>query len=76
MLPFSFIFTAKMKSFGLSGIYYSLKIGLRFFPDVVSGMMLIPSWEHTGPMLSSRILLSASGKANLTENDGTSLMLP
>lgn len=79
MLPFSIIFTTEMKSFGLWSIYYSLKTGHVHTDSSLmwlSGMMSVLSLAHTGPLLYSRILLSASGKANLTENDGTILMLP
>lgn len=57
-------FAGETKSFGLSGIYCSLKTGRahRFFPNVVSATMLMLSLAHTGAMLSSRIPLSGPGK--------------
>lgn len=71
-------FAGETKSFGLSGIYCSLKIGRAhsFFPNVVSATVLMLSLAHTGAMLSSRILLSGPGKAHLTQHDITILMLP
>lgn len=68
----------KMKSFGLRVFItvWKLAMGTQILPNLISALMLMLSLEHMGPLPPPGILFATPAKANPTQNEIITLMLP